>query len=79
MGLKYSPVHKWYYKFAQQPDEVLVFKQFDNFGSVRACPHTAFVDKEFEDADARESIEVRALLLWPDFYTKGEDSVEAKI
>jgi hypothetical protein len=79
MGLKYSPKHKWYYKFAQQPDEVLVFKQFDNFGSARACPHTAFVDKEFEDANARESIEVRALLFWPDFYPKGEVSLEAKV
>jgi hypothetical protein len=60
MGLIYSPKHKWHYKFAQQPDEVLIFKQFDNFGKARACPHTAFVDKEFEDADARESIEIRA-------------------
>jgi hypothetical protein len=66
MGLKYSPKHKWHYKFAQQPDEVLIFKQFDNFGQARACPHTAFVDKEFEDAAPRESIEIRALLLWPE-------------
>jgi hypothetical protein len=75
MGLRYSPKHKWYYKFAQQPDEVLVFKQFDNFGAVRACPHTAFKDEEFEDREARESIEVRALLLWPEFYKDREAKI----
>lgn len=68
MGLKYSPKHRWHYKFAQQPDEVLVFKQFDNYGRVRACPHSAFEDEEFEDGEARESIEVRAILFWPDFH-----------
>lgn len=68
MGLKYSPAHQWYYKFAQQPDEVFVFKQFDSYGRVRACPHSAFKDDEFEDGEGRESIEVRAMLFWPDFY-----------
>lgn len=62
-------VHKWYYKFGQAADEVLVFKQWDNIGSVRACPHSAFIDQEYEDADPRESIEVRAILLWPDVDT----------
>lgn len=68
MGLKFSLKHKWYYKFAQQPDEVLVSKQFDNFGRGRACPHTAFRDEEAEDGgETRESIEVRAMLFWPEF------------
>jgi hypothetical protein len=68
MGVIHSPKHQWYYKFAQQPEDVLVFKQFDNFGSARACPHTAFMDDEFENdqSPARESIEIRALLIWPD-------------
>ena len=57
-----ASMHKWYYKFAQKP----VFKQFDNFGKARACPHSAFVDPEFEDAEPRESIEVRAILAWPE-------------
>ncbi|QDS76171.1 hypothetical protein FKW77_007758 [Venturia effusa] len=68
LSLKYSPAHKWYYKFAQQPDEVLVFKQFDNYGKTRGCPHAAFKDEEFVDREGRESIEVRALCFWPDFY-----------
>jgi hypothetical protein len=76
MGLVYNPKHKWHYKFGQQPDEVLIFKQFDNFGRARACPHTAFVDEEFENSDARESIEIRALLLWPDHESV---TVESKI
>jgi hypothetical protein len=68
MGLIYNPKHKWHYKFGQQADEVLVFKQFDNFGRARACPHTAFKDEEFEGEEhaPRESIEIRALLLWPE-------------
>lgn len=73
MLVKYNPKHKWYYKFAQQPDEVLVFKQYDNYGKVRACPHTAFTDEEFEDGEmGRESIEVRVLLFWPGFFEDGE-------
>lgn len=67
MGIRPNPtVHKWYYKFAQDPTEVLVFKQFDNSGSARACPHSAFIDPEYEDAAPRESIEIRAILAWPD-------------
>ena len=67
MGLKAGKGHRWYYKFGQQPEDVLLFKQADNHGVARACPHTAFIDKEFEDGPARESIELRALLMWPDF------------
>jgi hypothetical protein len=66
MGLKSSPQHRWYYKYGQQAEDVLIFKQFDNHGRARMCPHTAFKDIEHENADARESIELRALLLWPD-------------
>lgn len=67
MGIKPNPsLHQWYYKFAQAADEVLVFKQFDNFGLARACPHSAFIDEEYEDAEPRESIEVRAILIWPE-------------
>ncbi|KAF2397746.1 hypothetical protein EJ06DRAFT_135255 [Trichodelitschia bisporula] len=66
MGLKPGKGHRWYYKFGQLPEDVLVFKGYDNHGKARACAHTAFVDKEFEDGPARESIELRALLFWPD-------------
>lgn len=67
MGIRPNPtVHKWYYKHAQQADEVLVFKQWDNYGKARACPHSAFIDPEYEDSYPRESIEIRAILVWPD-------------
>ena len=47
--------------------DVLMFRSSrTTHGPARACPHTAFVDKEYESADARESIEIRAFLLWPD-------------
>lgn len=35
---------------------------------MRACPHSAFEDEEFEDGEVRESIEVRAMHFWPDFH-----------
>ncbi|KAF1988840.1 hypothetical protein K402DRAFT_327789 [Aulographum hederae CBS 113979] len=66
MGLVPNDAHRWYYKYGQGPDDVLIFKQFDNHGKARACPHTAFVDDEFEDAAPRESIELRAILMWPE-------------
>lgn len=44
----------------------MIFKQYDNHGRARACPHTAFVDEEYKDSYPRESIEVRAILIWPD-------------
>jgi len=66
MGIIANPQHQWYYKFAQKPEEMLLFKQYDNHGKARACPHSAFIDPEHEDSYPRESIEIRAILLWPD-------------
>jgi hypothetical protein len=42
----------------------LIFKGFDSHGEVRACPHSAFVDKDHENGELRESIEIRALLIY---------------
>jgi hypothetical protein len=66
VAIKPNPDHRWCYKFEQAAHEVLIFKGYDNHGTARVCPHSAFKDEEFEDGDARESIEIRALLLWPD-------------
>jgi hypothetical protein len=66
VAIKPNPNHRWCYKFAQTADEVLIFKGYDNHGTSRVCPHSAFKDEEFEDGEPRESIEIRALLLWPD-------------
>ncbi|KAL1893735.1 hypothetical protein Sste5346_006236 [Sporothrix stenoceras] len=62
-----SPPHKWHYKHQQTTDEVMLIKCFDSAddGSVaRRVPHSAFRDKEYDDAPPRESIEVRALVFY---------------
>ncbi|KAI1386070.1 uncharacterized protein F4822DRAFT_304772 [Hypoxylon trugodes] len=58
--------HKWYYKRGQRPDEVLLIKCFDSDENVpaRRAPHSAFDDPSQKDADARESIETRALVFY---------------
>jgi hypothetical protein len=56
--------HKWYFAFGQTPDEVTLIKCFDSKldGRARRVPHSAFVNKDFEGREGRESIEVRALV-----------------
>ncbi|KAI0150373.1 hypothetical protein GGR57DRAFT_504374 [Xylariaceae sp. FL1272] len=59
--------HRWYYKYAQRPDEALLIKCFDSStapGLARRAPHSAFEDPQMADRDHRESIEVRALVLY---------------
>jgi hypothetical protein len=54
----------WFYKSNLTPDEVLLIKCFDSKldGRARRVPHTAFKIPNTEDKEARESIEVRALV-----------------
>ncbi|KAE9976172.1 hypothetical protein BLS_002179 [Venturia inaequalis] len=65
-GVKYRPYHQWYYKYKQEPNEVLLFKAFDTETSCKETrvPHTAFSDADEEDKAPRESIEARALLFY---------------
>ncbi|KAI8960793.1 hypothetical protein F5Y11DRAFT_358163 [Daldinia sp. FL1419] len=58
--------HRWYYKHAQRPDDVLLIKCFDSSEGVpaRRAPHSAFEDPEYKDGEARESIEARALVFY---------------
>jgi hypothetical protein len=60
--------HKWHYLFKQEPNEVTLIKCFDSKmdGRARRVPHSAFIDEEFENEAARESIEVRTLVFHPD-------------
>lgn len=60
--------HGWFFKYAQTPGEVTLIKCFDSVeeGVARRVPHTAFVDPVEEDREARESIEVRALVFYAD-------------
>ena len=60
--------HQWHYLSRQTPGEVMLIKCFDSKtdGRARRVPHSAFVDEEFKGEEARESIEVRALVFHPD-------------
>lgn len=60
---KPNPDHLWYFKYAQRPNEPLVFKNFDSVtdGRARRNPHSAFQDPAHENGYMRESIEVRVL------------------
>lgn len=58
----------WYYKSGLTPEEVLLIKCFDSKvdGRARRVPHTAFEVRNTEDREARESIEIRALVFHED-------------
>lgn len=61
--VKPNEKHKWYFKYAQKPDEVTLIKCYDSREDVaRRVPHSAFEDAAEKDRDGRESIEVRALV-----------------
>ncbi|KAJ5519832.1 hypothetical protein N7463_000285 [Penicillium fimorum] len=58
----FSPSQRWCYLNGQQPNEPLLFTQFDNSKMGKGgftVPHTAFVDPEYSDSAARESLEIK--------------------
>lgn len=62
-----SEGHRWFFKGSQRPDEVLFIKCFDSAveeGLARRTPHCAFRDPEYDEAESRESVEVRAMLFY---------------
>jgi len=65
-AVKPSPNHRWYFKYAQRPDEAVFIKCCDSVddGRARRTPHTAFVNPVHENDAPRESIEVRALVFY---------------
>lgn len=66
--VKPNKEHKWYYLYGQTPEEVMLIKCFDSKldGRARRVPHTAFVNSATINEEARESIEVRALVFHED-------------
>jgi hypothetical protein len=67
LAVKPNPAHKWYFKYAQRPDEPLFIKCYDSLedGRARRIPHSAIVDPRHEnDPEPRESIEVRTLVFY---------------
>ena len=63
--VKPNPAHRWYFKYAQKPDEVVLIKCFDTEMSVaRRVPHCAVEDPTEVDNECRESVEVRCLVFY---------------
>ena len=65
-NLAHAPSQRWYYAPQMTEDEVLLIKGCDSLddGLARFTPHSAFNFPETrEDAPARESIEVRTLVV----------------
>jgi hypothetical protein len=61
----YSPAMRWWYFSNMTRDDALLFKFHDSDHSrTWRCPHTAFHDPSFPDANIRESIEVRSVAFW---------------
>jgi hypothetical protein len=58
--------HRWYFRYAQQPEQVVLIKCFDSMSDciVRRAPHSAFVDEAHEDDATRESVEVRCFVFY---------------
>ncbi|KAF9695257.1 hypothetical protein EKO04_006764 [Ascochyta lentis] len=67
-AVKHRASHRWFYKSHLSPHEVLLLKCFDSKrdGRARRAPHTAFHVPGTEAREARESIEVRALVFHED-------------
>ena len=63
--LRYRPGHAWWYFPNMTRDDVLLFKFYDSDHSVTwRCPHTAFHDASFANAQIRSSIETRCVAFW---------------
>ncbi|MGC1269151.1 MAG: CmcJ/NvfI family oxidoreductase [Croceibacterium sp.] len=61
----FSPGMRWWYFSGMQADDVLLFKfQDSDHDRTWRCPHTAFFDPTFPDANIRESIECRSVAFW---------------
>lgn len=69
--IRHNPSHRWHYKHAMTPRDVLLIKCFDSDETVaRRALHSAFEDPAYRELDSRQSIEVRTLV----FYWPGEPS-----
>jgi len=67
----YNPQHRWYWFPRLRPDEALLLKIYDSRedGTARLTAHTAFalpVDPAGSAPAVRRSIELRALVFWPE-------------
>jgi hypothetical protein len=64
-GVRFNPLHRWFYVPEMQPDEALLLKCYDSEtdGRARFAPHTAFEDPTAGPyVPPRESIELRTFV-----------------
>lgn len=68
LGVRYSAGQQWFFKKNMRPNEVILIKCYDSKSDGRAVavPHSAFEDPTGLEGEARESIEVRALVFHPE-------------
>lgn len=60
-----NPRHRWFYYRDMNPDEALIFKQFDTADpAIVGVPHVAFADPSAENPVPRTSAEIRAFAYW---------------
>jgi hypothetical protein len=67
-SVHWNPAHRWYYYSGLRRDEAVLIKTFDSLedGTARFSAHSAFDDPATPPgAPPRESIEARALVLFP--------------
>ena len=61
----HNPGMRWWYFSNMRADDALLFKFHDSdHGKTWRCPHTAFRDTSFANANIRESIECRSVAFW---------------
>ena len=61
----YSPEMRWWYFSNMRADDALLFKFHDRDHSrTWRCPHTAFHDPSYPEANVRESVETRSVAFW---------------
>ncbi len=67
-SVEYKSFHRWYYFSDMQPDEAVLIRVHDSAedGRARLSFHTSFDNPLAHGAPPRESIEVRALVFFPD-------------
>ena len=66
---KHNPNHRWFYFPHMERNEAILLKCYDSKedGRARFTAHTSFEDPtSLSEAAPRESIEVRALVFWPE-------------
>lgn len=66
-SVEFKPSHRWYYFSQMRPDEAVLIRVHDSAedGRARLSFHTSFDNPLSSGAPPRESIEVRALVFFP--------------